>query len=140
MSWISSGTAPGAVSRPASMSSTRSVGSSESRAASAAPADPAPTMSTSACSMDGRSFRCWTARCSLPLDPLIEFCGNRLQAIDVDHSGQTEGDFALPQRRGRSRRLEIASGQPSEVLAGDRKGQHSIRINDQFRVAIAPLR
>ena len=30
--------------------------------------------------------------------------------------------------------LKSAPGNPLEALAGDRKGQHSIRINDQFRV------
>jgi proteic killer suppression protein len=36
--------------------------------------------------------------------------------------------------------LRSPPGNRLEALAGDRKGQHSIRINDQFRVAIAPLR
>ena len=43
-------------------------------------------------------------------------------------------EASLPQRSRRSRRLEVASGNRLEALAGDRKGQHSIRINDQFRV------
>ena len=30
--------------------------------------------------------------------------------------------------------LRSPPGNPLEALAGDRKGQHSIRINDQFRV------
>src|SRR5215475_12804721 len=42
-------------------------------------------------------------------------------------------EIAVPQRRWRSRRLEVTSYR-LEALAGDRKGQQSIRINDQFRV------
>ena len=53
MSRISSGTAPGAVSWPASTSTTRSFCSSDSRAASAAPAEPAPTTMIPASAMRG---------------------------------------------------------------------------------------
>src|SRR5262249_36653737 len=52
MSLMSSGTSPGTVSLPASTSVTRSVGSSDSRAAIAAPAEPAPTTKISLCSMN----------------------------------------------------------------------------------------
>jgi len=42
-------------------------------------------------------------------------------------------EIALPQRRGRSRRLEITPRQPSWGVGGRSQGQYSIRINDQFR-------
>ena len=43
-------------------------------------------------------------------------------------------EIALPQRRGDLGDLSSPPGNRLEALAGDRKGQHSIRINDQFRV------
>lgn len=36
----------------------------------------------------------------------------------------------------KSARLRLIPGQPLEALKGDRKGQDSIRVNDQFRVCL----
>src|SRR5579884_3761375 len=57
---MSAGTAPGAVSRPASISSTRRDGSSDSRAATTAPAEPPPTTTTSASCMPSFTAADWS--------------------------------------------------------------------------------
>jgi proteic killer suppression protein len=45
-----------------------------------------------------------------------------LRKLDMIDAAQTLGDLASP------------PGNRLEALKGDRKGQHSIRINDQFRL------
>ncbi|AUB39877.1 higA, proteic killer suppression protein [Nostoc flagelliforme CCNUN1] len=40
-------------------------------------------------------------------------------------------DFRIP---GIDNKLKVPPGNRLEVLKGDRKGQHSIRINDQYRI------
>jgi proteic killer suppression protein len=42
--------------------------------------------------------------------------------------------LAMLNRAGRLKDLRIPPGNRLEVLKGDRTGQHSIRVNDQFRV------
>ena len=42
--------------------------------------------------------------------------------------------LAMLNRAGRLDDLRVPPGNKLEVLKGDRVGQHSIRINDQFRV------
>src|SRR5580700_1808225 len=56
---MSAGTSPGAVSRPASINKTRRDASSDRRAASAAPAEPAPTTTTSASRMSVSRISEW---------------------------------------------------------------------------------
>ena len=42
--------------------------------------------------------------------------------------------LAMLNRAGRLEDLRVPPGNRLEVLKGDRAGQHSIRVNDQFRV------
>jgi toxin HigB-1 len=72
-----------------------------------------------------RSFQCTKTRRLFGRERVREFAGiatvalRRLVALD---SAQSLSDLLIPP----SNRLE--------ALAGDRKGQHSIRINDQYRI------
>jgi proteic killer suppression protein len=45
--------------------------------------------------------------------------------------------LAMLNQAGRLEDLRVPPGNRLEVLSGDRKGQHSIRINDQWRLASA---
>lgn len=58
------------------------------------------------------------ARKGFPAD-LLKVTRRKLQMIEAAHS---LADLKLP------------SGNRLEALSGDRKGQHAIRVNDQFRI------
>ncbi len=51
-----------------------------------------------------------------------ELCDWALQKLLMLHAANAIGDLAMP------------PGNRLESLTGDRKGQHSIRINDQYRI------
>lgn len=51
-----------------------------------------------------------------------DLCDRALQKLLMLNAANTIGDLAMP------------PGNRLEPLTGDRKGQHSIRINDQYRI------
>jgi len=56
-----------------------------------------------------------------------KICPNSLSKIATRKLDQIDSVTAL-------RELRIPPGNKLEALSGDRKGQHSIRINDQYRI------
>ncbi len=56
-----------------------------------------------------------------------KICPNSLWKIATRKLDQIDSVMAL-------RELRIPPGNKLEALSGDRKGQHSIRINDQYRI------
>jgi len=70
-----------------------------------------------ACAETERIFRGKRSR-KLPLD--IQNTARR--KLEYLHRARTLGDLAMP------------PGNRLEALKGDRKGQHSIRVNDQWRI------
>lgn len=71
------------------------------------------------------SFRC--------ADTERLFAGQRIRRfIHIETVAMRK--LAMLNRAGRIDDLRIPPGNRLEVLLGDRRGQHSIRINDQFRV------
>ena len=61
----------------------------------------------------------WTGKFSKQLDPVKSVAFRKLAMI---HAAHTLSDLRSP------------PGNQLEALQGDRTGQHSIRINDQFRI------
>ena len=72
-----------------------------------------------------RSFRCDDTR------HLFE--GERVRRfVNVEAAAMRK--LAMLNRAGRLDDLRVPPGNRLEALRGDRKGQHSVRVNDQFRV------
>jgi proteic killer suppression protein len=72
-----------------------------------------------------RSFRCEKTERLFKREPVKDFANiasAALRRLVALHSAQALTDLLIPP----SNRLE--------ALSGDRKGQHSIRINDQYRI------
>ena len=72
-----------------------------------------------------RSFRCDDTR--------RLFAGERIRRF-VNIETVAMRKLAMLHRAGRLDDLRIPPGNRLEALRGDRAGQHSIRVNDQFRV------
>ncbi len=72
-----------------------------------------------------RSFRC--------LDSEELFAGKRVRRF-VNIEAVAMRKLAMLNRAGRLDDLRVPPGNRLEALKGDRIGQYSIRINDQFRV------
>ena len=64
--------------------------------------------------------RLWSRERTRKLDPRIE--RTALRKLVILDSAETRGDLRVP------------PGNRLEALRGDRAGQHSIRINDQYRI------
>lgn len=69
---------------------------------------------------DGETEKIWLGRRSRKLPPDIQ--ATALRKLRLLNQARVLGDLRVPP----ANRLE--------ALAGDRKGQHSIRINDQWRI------
>lgn len=61
------------------------------------------------------------------------FHGNRIRAF-VQFEKVAMRKLAMLNRAGRLDDLRVPPGNRLEALKGDRAGQHSIRVNDQYRV------
>ena len=72
-----------------------------------------------------RSFKC--------ADTQALFGGKRIKRF-VNIEPVTMRKLAMLNRAERLEDLRVPPGNRLEVLKGDRAGQHSIRVNDQFRV------
>ena len=72
-----------------------------------------------------RSFRCD--------DTLRLFEGERVRRF-VNIEAAAMRKLAMLNRAGRLDDLRVPPGNRLEALRGDRSGQHSVRVNDQFRV------
>ena len=72
-----------------------------------------------------RSFKC--------ADTQGLFGGKRIKRF-VNIEPVAMRKLAILNRAGRIEDLRVPPGNRLEVLKGDRAGQHSIRVNDQFRV------
>ena len=72
-----------------------------------------------------RSFKC--------ADTQGLFGGKRIKRF-VNIEPVAMRKLAMLNRAGRLEDLRVPPGNRLEVLKGDRAGQHSIRVNDQFRV------
>lgn len=72
-----------------------------------------------------RSFRCDDTR------RLFE--GERVRRF-VNIEAAAMRKLAMLNRAGRLEDLRVPPGNRLEALRGDRSGQHSVRVNDQFRV------
>jgi proteic killer suppression protein len=72
-----------------------------------------------------RSFKC--------ADTQGLFGGERVKRF-VNIEPVAMRKLAMLNRAGRLEDLRVPPGNRLEVLKGDRTGQHSIRVNDQFRV------
>jgi proteic killer suppression protein len=72
-----------------------------------------------------RSFRCDDAR--------RLFDGERVRRF-VNIEAVVLRKLAMLNRTGRLDDLRVPPGNRLEALRGDRSGQHSVRVNDQFRV------
>ena len=72
-----------------------------------------------------RSFRCD--------DTQRLFEGERVRRF-VNIEAAAMRKLAMLQRAGRLDDLRVPPGNRLEALRGDRSGQHSVRVNDQFRV------
>jgi len=62
------------------------------------------------------------------------FAGKRVKAWGPDLIRQAQRKLAVLNRAASLDDLKVPPGNRLEQLAGDREGQHSIRINDQWRV------
>lgn len=72
-----------------------------------------------------RSFKCG--------DTQALFGGERVRRfVNIETAAMRK--LAMLNRAGRLDDLRVPPGNRLEALKGDRAGQHSIRINDQFRV------
>jgi proteic killer suppression protein len=72
-----------------------------------------------------RSFKCWETK------RLFE--GERVRRfINIESPAMRK--LAILNRAGRLEDLRIPPGNRLEALKDDRAGQHSIRVNDQFRI------
>jgi proteic killer suppression protein len=62
------------------------------------------------------------------------FAGKRVKAWGPDLTRQAQRKLAMLNRAASLDDLKVPPGNRLELLVGDREGQHSIRINDQWRV------
>src|ERR1700722_5672974 len=121
---MSSGTSPGGVSRPASINKTRRDASSDSRAASVAPAEPAPTTITSTSRMSGsRTTDCdmflgSPARLKRP--NYTNFLAWRECGFDQRAAERDEAPAKRP-RIGNVRRTESGGDESAQILEPARK-------------------
>ena len=62
------------------------------------------------------------------------FAGKRVKEWGPDLTRQAQRKLAMLNRAASLDDLKVPPGNRLELLVGDREGQHSIRINDQWRV------
>lgn len=64
------------------------------------------------------------------------FAGKRVKAWGPELTRQAQRKLAMLNRAASLDDLKVPPGNRLEQLVGDREGQHSIRINDQWRVCL----
>jgi toxin HigB-1 len=62
------------------------------------------------------------------------FAGKRVRVWGSDLTRQAQRKLAMLNRAAALEDLKVPPGNRLEALTGDREGQHSVRINDQWRV------
>lgn len=62
------------------------------------------------------------------------FCGARPKRFPADLLARAQNKLKFVYAAARLEDLTFPPGNKLEALKGDRKGQHSIRINDQWRI------
>ena len=69
-------------------------------------------------------------------DPEAEglFSGTFSRPVTAGSAGRPSGSCSSYMRLGNSATWRRFPGNRLEALAGDRRGQHSIRVNDQYRI------